>query len=258
MDYRTILFAQKTAKNSATVIAPQTASGCPCVLEKTVGEPVISYRICGNSVQNGTPSSNNPVEIQSVGNPIENGEFSGKYSVPIVAEESGGEVCTRFIYINEPLRKTGSYADEIANGTVIRRNIQVVLDGSEVWTVGDANEKGLLNFKTVLADYPLNTTACADRLPIQYTSIANTADEGVMINANNLYVRKWKSGISDVEAFKQWLAENPITVQYIRQEAVAELADMPEIPTFEGTTTISVNTTVKPSDMEIRYLSRRV
>ena len=43
------------------------AEGVPCVLERSKGKKMRNYEVYGNSVQDGTPSPENPVEIQSVG-----------------------------------------------------------------------------------------------------------------------------------------------------------------------------------------------
>lgn len=49
-------------------------------------EEVINYRIYGNSVQSETPSVDNPVEVQSVGDLVTDSEseYYGKYDVPVI------------------------------------------------------------------------------------------------------------------------------------------------------------------------------
>ena len=63
-----------------------TASGYPLtVTDHLNAEQVIDYKVYGNSVQDGTPSPDNPIEIQSVGDLItdETSEYYGKYDIPI-------------------------------------------------------------------------------------------------------------------------------------------------------------------------------
>ena len=43
------------------------AEGVPCVLKGSKGKNLRNYEVYGNSVQDGTPSPESPVEIQSVG-----------------------------------------------------------------------------------------------------------------------------------------------------------------------------------------------
>lgn len=78
-----LLFARKLAGNSE-IFQEETATGYPCILENSAGKPIINYKIYGNSVQNGTPSPDNPVEVQSVGTLITEGENSGKYEITVV------------------------------------------------------------------------------------------------------------------------------------------------------------------------------
>ena len=58
------------------------AGSLPLMLENCVDEEsLISYTIQGNSVQDGTPSPETPVEVESVG---EYDEASGKYKIPVI------------------------------------------------------------------------------------------------------------------------------------------------------------------------------
>lgn len=49
------------------------------------GEAILDYKVYGNSVQDGTPTLDTPVEIQSVGDLVadETSEYYGKYDVPV-------------------------------------------------------------------------------------------------------------------------------------------------------------------------------
>ncbi len=112
-----------------------TASGYPCVLEGSAGMPVLDYKIYGNSVQDGIPYTENPIEIQSVGDLVTEGEYSEKYCVLIVTSGENQKLITTPIYLNEPLRKIGDYADVIdfRRGAVERKIKKIVFDGSETF-----------------------------------------------------------------------------------------------------------------------------
>ena len=61
-------------------------SGYPIsVTDHLDAEQVIDYKVYGNSVQDGTPSTENPIEIKSVGDLVtdEASEYYGKYDIPI-------------------------------------------------------------------------------------------------------------------------------------------------------------------------------
>lgn len=63
-----------------------TSSGYPISLTDHLNdEQVIDYKIYGNSTQDGTPSTDSPVEIQSVGDLVTDtaSEHYGKYAVPV-------------------------------------------------------------------------------------------------------------------------------------------------------------------------------
>ena len=45
----------------------KSAEGYPCEFKKSNGRPLKDYKIYGNSVQDGTPTPENPIEIESVG-----------------------------------------------------------------------------------------------------------------------------------------------------------------------------------------------
>lgn len=105
-----------------------TASGTDSVsiTDFLNNEEVINYKIYGNSIQNGTPSTESPVEIQSVGDLVTDttSEYYGKYKIILSGCEQ--EIP---IYLNAPLRQRGNVADYIdfENQQVVRM-IEVVDD----------------------------------------------------------------------------------------------------------------------------------
>ena len=68
-----------------TAVKLADAEGYPCVLTHSKGKNLRNYEIYGNCVQNGTPSPDTPIEIQSVGDLVtdETSEHYGKYDVPV-------------------------------------------------------------------------------------------------------------------------------------------------------------------------------
>lgn len=178
-DLETLLLARKiSGKSSGSSTTTLIANGYPCTLENSVGLPAVGYKIYGNSIQNGTPSPDNPVEIKSVGEPVfaklydsdgfrlmdsDGYELCSQdvagYCIPVVTSAENHEPFTTKIYLKEPLK----------TGDILR--------------------------------YPEN------------------------------------------------VLEHP--------DGAAESISLPQIPTFSGTTIISTDTEVEPSDIEITYKSRR-
>lgn len=60
------------SKYQNTAVKLANAEGVPCVLEYTKGKNIRNYEVYGNSVQDGTPTPESPVEIQSVGDLTKN------------------------------------------------------------------------------------------------------------------------------------------------------------------------------------------
>lgn len=72
-------------KYNNTAVKIADAEGVPCVMEYSKGKNLRNYEIYGNSVQDGTPSPDTPIEIQSVGDLVTDtaSEYYGKYDVPV-------------------------------------------------------------------------------------------------------------------------------------------------------------------------------
>lgn len=123
-------------KNRQTMTA-YSENSATLELTKTFNENMSNYRIYGNSVQNGTPSPDSPVEIQSVGDLITDTTNSnyGKYKIPIKLTNENEESEITNIYLDESLRKIGDSADYIdfKNQKIIR-NVEV-LDGTGTLTI---------------------------------------------------------------------------------------------------------------------------
>lgn len=138
-----------------------------------------------------------------------------------------GTICTT--YPQATLRSVGDIKDEwdVVGETVTRRIGEVVLDGSEDWVLSAHDNSTifytLFNNLVHKVDY-LNSMSC-DKLVVHTDSESlydSTLPNGISAyvdwsnyypNENWLYIKHANSE-SSVEKFKQWLKENPITVQY--------------------------------------------
>lgn len=67
-----MLYANYVRNKMRHLYKTAEAEGVPCILKYSKGKYMKDYEIYGNSVQNGTPSPKNPVEIQSVGDLTKN------------------------------------------------------------------------------------------------------------------------------------------------------------------------------------------
>lgn len=259
-----MLFARKlSARPTETV----TVSGYPCVLENSAGKPVVDYRIYGNTVQDGTPMPDNPVEIQSVGDLVTEGEYAGKYKIPVVASTENNVPKTTNIYLDEPLRKIGDYADVIdfERGVVERKIRKVIFNGTETW-LRDMELSDTVRYFSVI-NFPgrieMRFDKCTHFERMDYPLI-NTIDAVGFSTANRVQVvfRVSKIDFPTTDSLKKFLNEQytkgtPVTVYYALADPTTEPISLPSIPTFDGTTIIKTDTEIQPSNMEITYKARK-
>ena len=182
------------------------------------------------------------------------------YKIPITVS-NGTETKTTNIYLKEPLRKIGEYADylDLTNGKVTRYVTEVVFTGSETWSkytsvrnhyqITVNNNFFDIQNNLILSNYYNNTNT-----KINYYS---SADYDV-ISADGYRIR-FKN--KDIETLEEW--ENhvlnkynsgiPIKVVYVLMAPTEESIDVPEIPSLTGNVTYSVDTSIKSSKMEYGY-----
>lgn len=124
-------------KNRQTMTA-SIENSATLKLTKTFNENMSNYRIYGNSVQNGTPSPDSPVEIQSVGDLITDTTNSnyGKYKIPIKITSEDGKSITINIFLDNPLYK-GNYIDFKSKKLVKEDGTEETIDLPEIKTLED-------------------------------------------------------------------------------------------------------------------------
>lgn len=191
------------------------------------------------------------------------------YKIPVVISADGQDPITTPIYLSESLRKLGDYADTIeyiGNGQAkITRNIKsLTLTGTETWVFQSVNDYGIYNFyiKTARANSK-QFIICNDFVK-QTTLIADTQTIGLYLSNDTpeatIYLRVDDTIATDVDTLKSWLASkyeagSPVIVEYVLDTPIEETIEVPEIPTFNGTTIIDTDTEVKPSNFYGKYKS---
>ena len=217
------------------------------------GKSIIDYKIYGNSVQNGTPSPTNYVEVESVG---DYDEETGKYKVPIFSD---GQLVTS-VLLNEPLYKVGSYADYIdfENKKVIRKVGIEEFTSTKAYGVYSTTE----GFSRTMDN--MKTGRYQDGLCTYYVN-EKKFESKIRFGAGNTIIyfdlpEVYKLGtnrVSRQEALAKWLKalEKPFIVYYILAEETVQSIELPNIPTFKGDTILTVGTTTQPSNAGITYYS---
>ena len=247
------------SKYQNTTVKLANTEGVPCVLEYSKGKNMRNYEVYGNSVQDGTPTPESPVEIQRVGDLVTDteSEYYGKYDIPITVTGTRSE--TMHIYLDEPLRKVGDYADYIdfKNQKVVRKVKEKQLVGAEQWS----RYSSFRGFYSGISDMLIQDSGygfCS-----HYPRTTKPENMGVRFGANNtvayftqlytdenpLTTNEWKAKLAEWNA-----SGNPLKVTYILAESTEENISLPALKTFKGTSVMSVDTAVLPSNIKAKYI----
>lgn len=162
------------------------------------------------------------------------------------------------IYLSEPIRKIGEYADSVASdGTVTRRIKKLVLTGTEYWLKIQA-----VKVFYIIVDDAVRTNGIVTTLCTHYNGVENTSSSFNMSNktvafqstSTRLYIRD--NNYEDVTDFKtylqqQYAAGTPVTVWYVLATPTTETITAPTLTPAKGANTLTVDTTLPPSGVSI-------
>lgn len=274
-----MLYKDYVERKVSNAIRINSAEGYPCVFDNSKGRPLKDYKLYGNSIQDGTPNPDNPIEIQSVGDLVTDAEseYYGKYAVPIVVNDT-----TTHIYLNEPLRKVGNYADYIdfKHQKVVRNIFKHSLNAvfsiyrklnNVIRFVGDGpfgkcdyhirstifgNYSGFYNDKETVFHHPTSMYAFYwsvywHRLGLTYdgTNVYRTddAEQTPLTDSEIINITKeWLNTLSDKDR----------EVYIILGVPTEKSTTLPALKTFKGTNIISVDTNISPSNIQVQYIER--
>lgn len=186
-------------------------------------------------VSQGVTFDNYKVKIQ-----LEEGSTATDY-VPYV------EPKTYNIYLDEPLRKVGNYADSIdyASGKIIRNVKELVFTGNETWNMENLSYGS--NFYTMLSDAMAGNSYKIYSNRFEYkTDGALSENYSCRISSSgNLNMRY--SEITSATNFQEFLKTNNTTVVYALKTPIEETIDLPEITVSSLYTNYEILTDVGPS-----------
>ena len=236
----------------------------PLTLTKCKGVNLIDYKLYGDSVQDGTPTLETPIEVESVG---DYDEETGKYKIPVKVSNGTDEVITN-IYLNEPLRKIGDYADYIdfKNQKVVRNIYSYIVTGDENYYLCDSNavrtlENIMPRIKLSIPSSTLFEAYLCSHNPFvknSYVYLTTYSPYNPTSFEFRRIVQNWGCPAYTIDAWttllkSEFAKETPVTVEYVMENPIEETIELPNIPTFKGTTIIEVDTEVQPSNMEVVY-----
>lgn len=186
------------------------------------------------------------------------------YKLPIKAND-----ITTKIYLKEPLRKIGDYADYIdfKNKRVIRKiNKLQINDTSDIfkfsavtnWSAFYLNKSDLISFEE---NKSMNVKIIAKTFIYHPCGGGNTNNSwsGTYNIGGSVYTTYRRisftlpNTITNVANAKQWLANNPIDCYYPITGIAEETIEIPEISTTKGTNIFAVQTEIQPSALSVEY-----
>lgn len=224
------------------------------------GTPLLDYIISGNTTQSGTPTLDNPIMPQGTGDLETVGAKAGQYKIPVSSAST-----TMPIYLGEV--------------ETTRKIKKLVLDGTENW--GLATD---FTFRIAINGYLRNEdnipicTHYRGIAPVNKTADLSDRDAAFLVSSsgnNYFYISDYNyTTAADFKSYlaAQYAAGTPVTVWYVLATPTTGTVNEPlmkignyadtlsksqagvSIPTNNGSTTVDVDTTVKPSEVYIKYM----
>lgn len=220
---------------------------------------IISYTISGNSVQNGTPTLENPIEVESVG---EYDEETGKYIIPVMCsgnnelnpewieqggvQDSNGNATTSTTRVRTKLipLEAGNYYLRIS----AYNNLSLRIRGMHIYNYDTEQWESYTSFSNVASKLFTISALCKVRFIFQTSSNA-------VITVNDVIGGNPMLALSDTAVVYEPYIE-PVTTNIYLDEPLAEgetLKNPVKLPTIKGTTIYTIGTDVQPSDMSATY-----
>lgn len=218
------------------------AGSSPLTLSHPAGDDLIEYSITGNIVQNGTPTPENPIETQGVGDLVTEGEYSGKYKIHVTIADGEQNESTG-IYLDTPLMK-----DEVlySNGTRDVKWCKRVADIKSTYKAASGNILGISTFTTE-QDYGIHRGTV-------FCNITTNGDSTIVgscyLNEKNICFVG--TSTDTLESLQE--KYNGAIVYYQLKTSTTETVAIPNISTTKvETSQLSIDTTVKPTKVSITY-----
>lgn len=167
------------------------------------------------------------------------------------------------IAIDKPLRGVGEYKDTITKDGIVRKIKRTVFDGSEdeKWGIGIEREYVIHFVSTQFSDATkINEHQRSMMDKLKWSSGVWGRDEiGQDMFARILRINMPKTLTPDLQTFKTWLSQNPLTVDYVLAEPVTEplpesvQAQFAALHSENGTTHVFVDSGEVETGINIEY-----
>jgi hypothetical protein len=250
------LYTALLAKNLRRDGEVKTLSGAPPLSFKANGQPLLDYLISGNTVQSGTPTPANPVDVVGVGT-----LDSGQYKIPISSSSTTTPVYLGDVETTRKIKKfvlTGQESFvEAGSGGIFRLTLDGYLRESD-------NVPYCTHYE---GESPVGSVSQVSDLHIAF--LISASGNNYLYIHDDTYINSVTNFIAYLA--QQYAAGTPVTVWYVLATEETAVVNEPlmkigeyadtvskeqagvEIPTARGTNTLDVLTDVKPSNVYLKY-----
>lgn len=219
------------------------------------GTPLIDYLITGNTVQSGTPTPDNPIIPEGCGELEAISEKAGQYKIPILSANT----------------TTPVYLGQVQTTRQVKK---YEFTGNEEWFKGNYAPSGGYQFFT---PKPSDIANNPDWLMTHFkkgSGLNGSAFASYLSLYPEASILPENATANDFKAYlaAQYANGTPVTVWYVLatpetavvNEPLMRIGDYADtvskaqagvsIPTNNGSTTVDVDTTVKPSEVYLKYM----
>ena len=166
---------------------------------------------------------------------------------------------TTNIYLDEPLRKIGDYADYIdfKEQKIVRKISKEKIDGTEEW---NNQEDTTNNFQIFYTNkYKNNVLYTRNTLSNKFKNISSRDLQDAMeaytiqtgLNDGAVYISLPKTIASNSTEVQNFFKNNLTEYYYISKNSNINKVNLPEILTNDGVNKLSIKTVINPSNIEI-------
>ncbi len=256
MNFKRYVEASDTWVDSHYIMGTSTDTIATLPADIYANDTTATVGLKGQMEQSGTPTPTNPIQPQECGDLETTGEHTGQYKIPILSNST----------------TTPVYLGEVQTTRKIKK---LVLTGEESWV----NTGGNAPYRLIINDIAISpSTTSIEWYCSHYQSVSNEDSwasydyciSRMSTTAQSLQFRDITKG--DITAFKQYLATQyaagtPVTVWYVLANETTGIVNEPlrkidtyadevsgiTIPTIAGANTISIGTTLQPSEVTVNY-----
>lgn len=226
------------------------------------GQPISTYSIKGNTVQDGTPTPSNPVAVNGVGNKTANLLNPNTMTAGYAVSDSSGNLSpfandsasdyidvsgftTVYIHSYQTARKWGAFYDEN----------KVFVSGFSFYTSTQTVPQNAVYMRVTITTAKLDTamvvkgsTVPTSYIPYGYKIPISSEGQTIDIYIGDLPLLKSLEGTAVDEISNGTLTRRVDSDGSVLPTPTTTQITMPSIPTTDGANNITVDTTVQPSE----------